>query len=112
MIWSIVLVFAVLLGIAQAKWAGLVLRKLSVAGKADCLLAQPGEKITWYATVNNHSRFPVLFTRLQLQFPGNAAFEENEDWFRRHCRKSIHLWHVEEVLTLMPLKSCRKTSRL
>ena len=105
MIWIILLVFAIAVAVAQHQWAGSALRKLSVESGADRILARPGEKITWSAKVNNHSRLPVLFSRLQLQFPGTTVFEAEPDWIRSHCRQSIHLWHVEEKLSLMPLKS-------
>ena len=105
MIWIILIVFALLLAVAQNRWAGEALRKLSVEGSADGILVKPGEKIIWSDKVSNHSRMPVLFSRLQLQFPGNTVFEAEDAWIQSHCRQSIHLWHVEEKLSLLSLKS-------
>lgn len=105
MIWIVLLLAAVLLAIAQSRWAGAALRKLSLEGSTDHVLAEPGEKITWSAKLNNHSRLPVLFSRLQLHFPGNTVFAAEDAWISSHCRQTLQQWHVEEKFSLLPLKS-------
>ncbi len=105
MIWTVLLLAAALLALAQWKWAEAALEKLSYEGGPDRILVQPGETVTWWAKLNNHSRVPVLFARLQLEFPEKASFQAEEEWIEDHCSQTLYHSYVEDKLSLMPLKS-------
>lgn len=102
MIWVIILLAALMLVVAQRRWAGAALERLRVSGKADKVLVQPGETLQWTASVENIGRIPVLFTRLQLRFPTNTRFVSEKHWILDHCRQTLNHWYVEERLSVMP----------
>ena len=109
MIWMLLLLAGVLLAIAQKYWAGETLRKLSLESAGDCLLAEPGQRITWQITLRNHSPLPALFARLQLHFPVNTVFEANDVWVKGHCRQTLQYWHVEEKFSILPRRSVKRS---
>lgn len=108
MSWVLLLIGGILLAVLQRRWAPEDLKRLTVRGRADRLLAEPGETITWYATVENHSKLPVLFSRLQLHFPGEASFLAQPQWIQSHCRQTLYKWHVEERLQVRSRRSVTK----
>ena len=108
MSWGLLLIGGLLLAVLQKRWAPEGLKRLTVQGKTDKLLAEPGETVTWHATVENHSRLPVLFSRLQLHFPGEVTFDAPTHWIRDHCRQTLYKWHVEEKLQIHSRHSVTK----
>ena len=109
MIWVLLLLAGALLAVAQHFWAGETLRKLSLESSGECLLAEPGQKIIWHATLQNKSRLPALFARLQLHFPVSTVFTAKDSWIRSHCRQTLQYWHVEEKFSLLPKKSITRS---
>lgn len=108
MSWMILILAGILLLVLEKIWAPFALQSLHIKGSCDHILAEPGETITWSATVENHSRLPIPFIRLQENFPAQAEVCADSKWERSHCRKGIQNWRVEEKLSLLPLQSTVK----
>ena len=81
-------------------WANYGLDALHFKGEADHTLAEPGEVITWNATVENHSRLPIPFVRLKEIFPAEAEHYESDAWVHLHCTRLISYYIVEHKLSL------------
>lgn len=111
MIWFFVLLAVMALAWLESRWAPYALRFIKFHGQCDKILAQPGESVTWTSTVENHSRLPVPFIRLELRFPNALTVKESPEWIRTHYRTGIQQWNAQERLALMPRQSCtRKVS--
>lgn len=95
----LILVAAVLAGL-EYYWANYGLDALHFKGEVDHTLAEPGEVITWSATVENHSRLPIPFVRLQEIFPVEAQHHESDAWVRLHCTRLVTYYIVEHKLSL------------
>lgn len=109
---SVILILAVVLLLALQKfWAPYALASLRFKGSCDHILAEPGETVTWTATVENHSRLPVPFIRLVENFPNQTQVAADPKWQERHCKMGIQSWSVEEKLSLLPLQSVEKSVR-
>lgn len=108
MSWIVLLLGGALLAVLQSRWATNDLKRLTVRGKADKLLVEPNEVLSWYVTVENHSRLPVLFSRLQLHFPGRVSFDASQKWIYIHCRQTLHKWHVEEKMQIRARRGVTK----
>ena len=87
------------------------LAALRFRGSTDRILAEPGEVLTWTSSVENHSRFPIPFVRLQLPFPADAKPEDSPLWKKAHLRDGVQGWYVEEKLSLPPRRSITRTVR-
>lgn len=98
----------VLLGIALIAlldhfWVPFALRSLRGQTRLDKLLVEPEETVCCAATVENRSRLPIPFIRLQVRFPMTAKLIAEEKWKASHCQMGIYQWQVEEKLALMPM---------
>lgn len=87
------------------------LAALRFRGSTDRILAEPGEVLTWSSSVENHSRFPIPFVRLQLPFPADAKPEDSPLWKKAHLRDGVQGWYAEEKLSLPPRRSITRTVR-
>ena len=54
---------------AERKWGSFAINALRIHSKCDSVMAEPGQPVTWSATVENHSRRPISFVRLIERFP-------------------------------------------
>lgn len=102
MIWILVILALVILYYLERRWAPYALQKIQFHGQCNTLLAQPGEQVNWTSTVENHSKLPVPFVRLELRFPNELKGNESDHWIRSHRRTGIQKWHIEERLSLAP----------
>lgn len=73
MIWLLVALAVVVLVLFEKYWADFALRSLRFKGSLSRPFAEPGEIITWSATIENHSRLPIPFVRLTESFPPEAS---------------------------------------
>ena len=105
MIWIFVILTVLVILFLERRWAPYALQYIRFSGQCSTLLAQPGEKITWTSTVENHSRLPIPFLRLELRFPNELRASGSELWVRGHCRSGIQRWTMEERLSLGPQRS-------
>ncbi len=100
--------FAVL----EAKWAGFALRSLGLSCSCDRPLAEPGQEVSWSATVDNYSRLPLPFVRLVQNFPLEAKVREDFDWQEAYCRKNFLAWYTEYRMTIRGRHSITRKLRL
>lgn len=106
MIWLFVLLAVLALAFLEKKWAPYALRFIQFKGQCDRILAQPGETVTWTSTVENHSKLPIPFIRLELRFPNDLKHNGSAaQWERMQNRTGIQQWHVEDRLSLLPRQS-------
>lgn len=109
MSWLLIVLAALLLVWLERKWMPYALRSLSFRGGPDRLLVEPGERVVWRGTVENHSRLPIPYVRLTSSFPNDALLIAEEKWADSHCLRSITQWHVKEVMSLRSRQSCTRT---
>lgn len=109
MIWIFVILTILALFYLERRWAPHALEHLRFSGECDLTLAQPGETVRWKSTVENHSRLPIPFVRLELRFPNELVPAESDRWLRDHCAPGIQKWHVEERLSLGGHRSRSRT---
>ena len=110
MIVALILLAALLLAYLEKNWAKWSSRALVYRGSSHKLLAEPGEAVTWQATVENRGRLPILFARLWQNFPAQVRFHGQQAWIDGHVRESFQQWHVEERMSLLPWQKVRKTA--
>ena len=61
MILLVLIPAVIVLAVLERIWAPAALKALRFKGSCDHALAEPGETITWSATVENQSRLPIPF---------------------------------------------------
>lgn len=108
MIWLIILLAALCIGLLERFWANHAMQYIRFSGQCDTLLAEPGQKVTWSSTVENHSRLPIPFVRLELRFPNETKPPERDRWVSSHSRTGLQQWHTEERLSVLPRRSCTR----
>lgn len=109
MMWLFVIFAVIALTFLERKWAPYALHLIQFHGQCDKVLAQPGDTVTWSSTVENHSRLPIPFIRLEVRFSNALKVKESAHWVRTHCRNGIQQWSAEERLAVMPRQSCTRT---
>lgn len=104
---TIAILLVVFLGFAllEHKWASYALQSLAVHGRCDRALAEPGEPVTWSATVDNYSRLPIPFVRLVQDFPNEASAQADLSWKEAYCRRSFLSWYTEYRMTIRGRRS-------
>lgn len=107
----ILLLPMIVLAVFEKYWACWALKQLRIRGSFDKICAEPGEIITWSATVENSSRLPVPFVRLQESFPNEVKVCADERWISSHCKKGIRKFFVEEKFSLAPKQACTRYVR-
>lgn len=108
MIWVIVGLVAALLVWLDRHWGPWALRNLRLRSSCDKQMAEPGETVTWSATVENAGRLSVPFVRLVQHFPEGAEVLGDPRWIRHHCKKGIHKWYVEEKMSVRGRRSATR----
>ena len=109
MIWIAIILAVAALIVLEKLWMPAALNALKYRGECDRLMAEPGEIITWYGTVENHSRLPVPFVRLIQNFPTDTVLHAKERWIQGHYKKSVYQWYVEERFSLRPWQSVTRS---
>lgn len=112
MIWIVVALAAVMLLWLDRQWRPRALRSLRLKSQSDKQLVEPGETVTWSATVENTGRLGVPFVRLVQHFPVGAQVLGDPRWIRRHCNKGIHKWYVEEKMSVRRRHALTRNLRL
>jgi len=69
---------------------------------ADMTLAAPDEELTLRYSVTNEGRLPLLFLNLTVSFTEGVDIREDEDFFKKHVRKTGSQFSVNHHLFLMP----------
>ena len=107
---TILILVLVVIGLVvlEDKWAVHAMRSLIARNGCQSILVEPGEKVIWSATVENHGRLPVPFVRLVQDFSDEVCLEENDTWRKRYWRKNTFSWSCEYRMTL---KARRSTTR-
>lgn len=108
----ILVIFLILLGVAQFFWARLSAEKLHIRCFADHILAEPEEVVAWKAEVENRGLLPILFVRLREDFPNAAKLHADETWMELHRIDSFQRWHIEEKFSQMPRQRSKRTLRI
>ena len=101
----VVLAFALL----EYKWAAYALRSLDIHTECDRPLAEPGQRITWRATVENYSRLPIPFVRLVQDFPLEAKSQEDAAWQKAYAKRNFLAWYTEYRMTLRGRRSITRS---
>jgi hypothetical protein len=112
MIWIVVGSAIALLLWLDRQWGPFALRSLRLKSGCDKQMAEPGETVTWTATVENTGRLSVPFVRLVQHFPAAAQVLGDPRWIRRHCKKGIHKWYVEEKISVRRRRGATRSLRL
>ena len=107
----VLLLAAAVLTALEKYWAPWALGQLRFRGTCDKICAEPDEIVTWSATVENGSRLPIPFVRLQQSFPEEIVIHADARWLSSHRRKGIRKWFIEERLSLAPRQACTRTVR-
>ncbi len=105
MTFLILLVVTVCVVLLERKWAEYALRSLNIRTDCDCFLAQPGQPVTWSASLDNYSRLPIPFVRLVQSFPSEANPIADMQWQRAYCRRNIMSWDTEYRMTIRGRRS-------
>lgn len=100
MIVLILLLVALGLVLLEKKWAQYATDALQFRQSCDHPLAEPEQIITCLATVENHSKLPVPFVRLSMDFPKEAKTVADRHWWNAHCREKVLSWYAEFRMTL------------
>lgn len=100
MIIAIIILVVAGFVLLEYKWAEYALKALHIRCNCDQTLVEPGQSITWSATVENHSRLPISFIRLVQDFPINATPREDRFWLNNFSRKTLFAWYAEYRMTL------------
>lgn len=109
MIWLILILAVTLIALLERFWAKYAMDYIRFSGECDTLLAEPGQTVTWHSRVENHSRLPIPFVRLELRFPNEMQPPKSDRWFTGHSRTGLQQWHTEERLSLLPRRSCTRS---
>lgn len=112
MIWGILILVAAVLAVLEKIWAPRALKALQLHGSCDKICAEPGEVVTWTATVSNSGRVPIPFVRLVQRFPADSAPVGDAKWIKSHCQRTLQQWHMEERLALAPRRSCARSVQM
>ena len=78
----ILVLVAIGLVVLEDKWAVHAMRSLKAKNGCQSVLVEPGEKVSWSATVENHGRLPVWCRIFRMKFsrkrmnPGAGCFGE------------------------------------
>ena len=112
MIWFILILAAGLLIWLDRLWGPWALKALSLRFDCDKRLVEPGETVTWSATVENRGRFSVPFIRLVQHFPEGIRVLGDPVWLRQHCKQGIHKWYVEDKMAVRGRRSLTRSIRL
>ena len=107
-----VILILVVLGFAllEYKWASYALNSLGTHFQCDRALAEPGQPITWSATVDNYSRLPIPFVRLVQDFPLEAKPQEDSAWQSAYCKRNFLAWYTEYRMTLRGRRSITRNA--
>lgn len=100
MIWILVILSIAVLLVLERRWAPYALQFLHLTGQCNAALAEPGETVVWTTAVENQSRLPIPFLRLELRFPNELVPKDSDLWLKSHSKAGIQKWHVEERLSL------------
>ncbi len=101
----ILLILLVALVVLEYKWASYALSSLRISSNCDRQLAEPGQLVSWSATVDNYSRLPIPFVRLVQNFPLEATAQGDLDWKEAFCRRSFLSWYTEYRMTIRGRRS-------
>lgn len=107
MIWLLIALIIFVLAVLEKLWADAAIKALRCKNGSTKVLVEPGQPLDWTATIENHSRLPIPFLRLQQTFPEQVEVVADAKWIETHCQAGIHLWHSEDKLALRPRQ--RKT---
>lgn len=88
MVIFIAILLFVLLMALELIWAGHCLKNMYYRASLDTALSEPGATVTQTAHVYNHSRLPVLFAGLMVDYPELVDFEESDGWKKKYIRRS------------------------
>lgn len=111
MIYVFLILTVVILAVLEFFWAHRSLDALAAESSADKILAEPGEIITWTATVKNKSRMPIPFVRLTASFPVEANLHSENAKYGTFSNVKISRYPVEERLSLMPRQRAERRVR-
>ena len=109
---AILIVVAIGLVLLERKWAVYAMRSIQLRTECDRPLAEPGQPVTWTATVDNYSRLPIPFVRLVQDFPNEAGSLENRTWWNAYCHKNFLSWYAEYRMTLRGRRSVTRKIRV
>lgn len=109
MIWLILLLTVIGIALLERFWARYAMDYIRFSSSCDTILAEPGQTVAWRSTVENHSRLPIPFVRLELRFPNEMQPPKSDRWVSSHSRTGLQQWHTEERLSVLPRRSCTRT---
>ena len=107
----ILVLTVIILTVLERYWMPAALNALGREGRCDKYLAEPGETVTFICRVENRSRLPIPFVRLQEHFPAEAQLLEDPAWVQSHCRRGSQWLHIDRRISLAPMQSAGKSIR-
>lgn len=108
----VLLVLLVGLAVLEYKWAGYALKSLDIHSGCDHALAEPGQQVTWSATVDNYSPLPIPFVRLVEDFPLEAKVQGDLSWKEAYYRRGFLSWYTEYRMTIRGRRSITRNATL
>ena len=105
MTFAVVLIVVLGFALLEHKWAAYALRSLDVHSGCDRPLAEPGQTVTWSATLDNYSCLPIPFVRLIQYFPREALLQEDKTWRSAYYRETLLSSYTEYRITLRGRRS-------
>lgn len=108
MIWVLFALAAAVLFFLEKHWAEFALRSLRFEGESDRIFAEPGETITWKASIENQSILPIPFVRFTETFPLETEFRSKSDLSRVYSHLITQRF-VENRLSLRPRRRVTRT---
>ena len=111
---TILILVLVVIGLVvlENRWALIASRSIKTHNGCQAILVEPGEQVTWSATVENHGRLPVPFVRMTQNFPDEVQVEENELWRKRYWRKNTFSWSCEYRMTVKARRSTTRSMKI
>lgn len=111
MMMAIVVVVGLLVVLLERRWAKYALNALEFQLSVEPALAEPEQVVTCRFTVKNHSRLPIPFVRLTLDFPREAmpAQQIGND---SDQKEKVMSWYSEHRMTLPGRRSITKQIQL
>ena len=102
MIVFVLLFTTILLAVAEILSRRDEVRPLRAELSIDSTLIEPEEQVSLRFSVQNDSRWPVLYAALMLQFDPEILVCEEESWLSRHARRDSTGTQIRYYFFLLP----------
>lgn len=112
MMIAMIAAVGLLVVLLERRWAKYALDALEFQLSVEPALAEPEQVVTCRFTVKNHSRLPIPFVRLKLDFPREVEPTAQQCWNDSYQRAKVMSWYSEHRMTLPGRRSITKQIQL